>query len=285
MRKYTAVFLLTFLTMTSFQLFAAQATLDKIKEIETTLGASVGYVEMDFASGNILERYNADHRFPMTSTFKVLLFGAVLSRVDSGTVNLDERVFYHPGDLVDYSPISEKHLSDGMTVRELCHAAITVSDNTAANLLLNVLGGPQKLTEFLGNINDPVTRLDRLEPMLNESQPGDARDTTTPDAMAKTLRTLLTGDTLTSGSQQQLMDWMEADQVGGPLLRAILPNGWFIADKTGAGQRGSRGIIAVMGPSKALSRIVIIYLTQTEATMDQRNKKIAELGQVLIQNW
>lgn len=119
--------------------------------------------------------------------------------------------------------------------------AAAVSDNTAANLLLNVLGGPQKLTEFLGNINDPVTRLDRLEPMLNESQPGDARDTTTPDAMAKTLRTLLTGDALTSGSQQQLMDWMEADQVGGPLLRAILPNGWFIADKTGAGQRGSRG--------------------------------------------
>ena len=132
--------------------------------------------------------------------------------------------------------IRDRHLTDGMTVRELCSAAITMSDNTAANLLLTTIGGPKELTAFLHNMGDHVTRLDRWEPELNEAIPNDERDTTMPVAMATTLRKLLTGELLTLASRQQLIDWMEADKVAGPLLRSALPAGWFIADKSGAGE-------------------------------------------------
>ncbi|MHB7782250.1 class A beta-lactamase, partial [Klebsiella pneumoniae] len=183
------------------------------------------------------------------------------------------------------SPVTEKHLTDGMTVRELCSAAITMSDNTAANLLLTTIGGPKELTAFLHNMGDHVTRLDRWEPELNEAIPNDERDTTMPAAMATTLRKLLTGELLTLASRQQLIDWMEADKVTGPLLRSALPAGWFIADKSGAGERGSRGIIAALGPDGKPSRIVVIYTTGSQATMDERNRQIAEIGASLIKHW
>lgn len=285
MKKYIFTVFFIFLTTFSLPIFSTQTTLDKIKEIEASLGAQVGYVAMDFSSGHILESYNSVNRFPMMSTFKVLLCASVLSLVDSGSENLDNRIFYHYSNLVEYSPITEKHVLDGMTVGELCHAAITMSDNTAANLLLKQIGGPEKLTIFLRDIGDNLTRLDRWEPLLNEAIPDDVRDTTTPEAMAKTLNKLLSGKVLTVNSRQQLMNWMESDQVGETLLRSILPEGWFIADKTGAGEQGSRGIIAVIGPDRNSSRIIIIYLTGTKATMKERNEKIADIGLTLIQNW
>lgn len=219
------------------------------------------------------------------STFKVLLCGAVLSRVDAGEEQLDRRIHYRQQDLVEYSPVTEKHLTDGLTVGELCAAAITLSDNTAANLLLTTLGGPQGLTSFLRHSGDQTSRLDRWETELNEARPGDVRDTTTPQAMARTLRNLLTGRVLSSASQQQLQRWMVEDKVAGPLLRSVLPAGWFIADKTGAGNRGSRGIIAALGPDGKAARIVVIYLTGTPATMDERNKQIAAIGATLVTHW
>lgn len=265
--------------------FAQQATLEKIKDAEGQLNARVGYTELDLDSGQILENYRSAERFPMMSTFKVLLCGAVLSRVDRGLEQLDRRIKYRQSDLVEYSPVTEKHLVEGMTVAELCRAAITMSDNTAANLLLSVIGGPQGLTAFLRHTGDHVTRLDRWEPALNEALPGDVRDTTTPEVMAKTLRQLLTGKILKATSRQQLTDWMVADKVAAPLLRSVLPPGWFIADKTGAGERGSRGIIAALGPDGKPSRIVVIYLTENDASMDERNKQIAEIGASLIKHW
>ncbi|HIG3947317.1 class A beta-lactamase [Klebsiella pneumoniae] len=201
------------------------------------------------------------------------------------TITLINASIILKNDLVEYSPVTEKHLTDGMTVRELCSAAITMSDNTAANLLLTTIGGPKELTAFLHNMGDHVTRLDRWEPELNEAIPNDERDTTMPAAMATTLRKLLTGELLTLASRQQLIDWMEADKVAGPLLRSALPAGWFIADKSGAGERGSRGIIAALGPDGKPSRIVVIYTTGSQATMDERNRQIAEIGASLIKHW
>nr|AHZ59406.1 SpyTag-beta-lactamase-SpyCatcher [synthetic construct] len=260
-------------------------TLVKVKDAEDQLGARVGYIELDLNSGKILESFRPEERFPMMSTFKVLLCGAVLSRIDAGQEQLGRRIHYSQNDLVEYSPVTEKHLTDGMTVRELCSAAITMSDNTAANLLLTTIGGPKELTAFLHNMGDHVTRLDRWEPELNEAIPNDERDTTMPAAMATTLRKLLTGELLTLASRQQLIDWMEADKVAGPLLRSALPAGWFIADKSGAGERGSRGIIAALGPDGKPSRIVVIYTTGSQATMDERNRQIAEIGASLIKHW
>ena len=269
----------------SFQALAHPATLDKVREAERTLNARVGFVEMEASSGRILERYRADERFPLMSTFKVLVCAAVLSRVDAGDEKLDRRIKYNASDIVDYSPETQKHLQDGMTLGELCDAAITLSDNTAGNLLLSAVGGPAGLTAFLRKTGDRVTRLDRWETELNQALPGDPRDTTTPEDMTSTLRLLLTGDALSPASRQQLQTWMENDKVGGPLLRSALPDGWYIADKTGAGENGSRGIVALTGPDRERSRLVVIYMTGTEATMDARNKAIAEIGADLYKQW
>lgn len=283
--RHSRIFLILIFSTLCLPAFAVPTTLDKIKEIESQLNARVGYVQLDFSNGLLIEGYRSQERFPMMSTFKVLLCSAVLSRVDSGLEQLDRRIRYHQRDLIEYSPVTKEHLSEGMTVAELCNATITMSDNTAANLLLSSIGGPKELTKFLRKVDDQTTRIDRWEPMLNESLPEDKRDTTTPEAMSKTLFTLLTGKALTASSRQQLIDWMEADKVGGPLLRSVLPKGWFIADKTGAGEHGSRGIVAVLGPDGKPSRIVIIYLTGSSASMDERNKQIAEIGALLIQYW
>lgn len=283
--RHFRIFLILLLSTLCLPAFAVPTTLDKIKEIESQLNARVGYAQLDFSNGLLIEGYRSQERFPMMSTFKVLLCSAVLSRVDSGLEQLNRRIRYRQSDLIEYSPITKEHLSEGMTVAELCNATITMSDNTAANLLLSSIGGPKELTKFLRKVNDQTTRLDRWEPMLNESLSEDERDTTTPEAMSKTLFTLLTGKALTASSQQQLINWMEADKVGDPLLRSVLPKGWFIADKTGAGEQGSRGIVAVLGPDGKPSRIVIIYLTGSSATMDERNKQIAEIGASLIQYW
>ena len=264
---------------------AHPVTQETVKKAEDQLNARVGYAEVALANGQILGSYRPQERFPMLSTFKVLLCGAILSRVDAGQEQLARRIRYRQQDLVEYSPVTEKHLTDGMTLAELCSAAITMSDNTAGNLLLSAIGGPSELTAFLRKAGDQATRLDRWETALNEALPGDEHDTTTPEAMAQILRQLLTGKILTPASQKQLMAWMEADKVGGPLIRSVLPSGWYIADKTGAGERGSRGIIAALGPDGKPTRIVVIYITGTQATMDERNKKIADIGASLIKHW
>ncbi|QNK08911.1 PLA/ORN/TER family class A beta-lactamase [Enterobacter sp. JUb54] len=283
--RHSRFALLPLLAALALPAWAHEATISRVKTAESQLQGRVGYAELDLTTGRLLAGYRADQRFPMMSTFKVLLCGAVLARVDSGEEKLDRRIHYRQQDLVEYSPQTEKHLDDGLTVGELCAATITLSDNTAANLLLTAIGGPQGLTAFLRHSGDRTSRLDRREPELNAAVPGDVRDTTTPQAMATTLRRLLTGGVLSASSQQQLQRWMIDDQVAGPLLRASLPSGWFIADKTGAGQRGSRGIIAALGPDGKPSRIVVIYLTDTDATMAARNQQIAEIGATLVENW
>ena len=283
--RYVHLCVISLFACLPLPLFAGPQPLEQIKISESQLSGRVGYVEMDLASGRTLAAWRADERFPLTSTFKVLLCGAVLARVDAGVERLDRRIHYRQQDLVAYSPVSEKHLADGMTVGELCAAAITMSDNSAGNLLLDTLGGPAGLTAFLRTIGDNVTRLDRRETQLNEALPGDVRDTTTPASMATTLRKLLTTPSLSARSQQQLLLWMVDDRVAGPLIRAVLPAGWFIADKTGAGERGSRGIVALLGPDGKAERIVVIYLRDTAATMAERNQQIAGIGAALIEHW
>ena len=190
--RYVRLCLISLIAALPLAVFASPQPLEQIKISESQLAGRVGYVEMDLASGRTLAAWRASERFPLMSTFKVLLCGAVLARVDAGDEQLDRRIHYRQQDLVDFSPVSEKHLADGMTVGELCAAAITMSDNSAGNLLLKSVGGPAGLTAFLRQIGDNVTRLDRWETELNEALPGDVRDTTTPASMATTLRKLLT---------------------------------------------------------------------------------------------
>lgn len=257
---------------------------DRAIEAEQKLQARVGYHMLDLTSGEAAG-YRSDERFPMLSTFKVPLCAAVLARVDAGEEDLDRRIGYASGDLVEYSPVTELHVGEGMTLSALCDAAITMSDNTAANLLLETIGGPEGLTTFLRATGDQISRLDRWETELNEALPGDPRDTTTPRAMGATLHRLLFGDALSESGRKTLITWMENNLVADDLIRASLPHGWYIADKSGAGARGARAIVGVLGPEGRPERIVAIYMTETSTSIETRNAEIAEIAKVIVADW
>jgi beta-lactamase class A len=184
--------------------------------------------------------------------------------------------------LVTYSPITEKSLSpETVTFGKICQAAVSYSDNTAANVVFDAIGGATGFNAYMRSIGDEETQLDRKEPELNEGTPGDVRDTTTPNAMVNSLRKILLGDALSVSSRSQLTQWMLDDQVAGALLRASLPSDWKIADKTGAGGYGSRSIVAVIWPPSKQPLVVGIYITQTKASMQASNQAIARIGVVL----
>lgn len=260
---------------------AAETIEQAARAVEADLGGRVG-VALRRHDDPTTHGYRMDERFPLSSTFKVPLCGAILTLVDAGEDQLDRVIGYVPGDLVSHSPVTEAHVADGMSVAQLCHATITQSDNTAANLLLDRVGGPRDLTEYLRAIGDDTTRLDRWETDLNEGTPGDPRDTSTPAQMIDTLDALVLGPVLSDPSRRQLEAWMQADAVADDLIRASLPDGWQIGDKTGAGGHGSRSIIAVIRPPQGGVWLASVYLTENDADMATRNRAIARIGAAMV---
>lgn len=260
---------------------AAQELKTVVAAWEERLDARIGIVLRDTSSDWAITM-RAEEPFAMSSTFKPLLCGVVLARVDAGNENLERRIRYAQDDLVTYSPVTELRLDNGLTIAELCEATITLSDNTAANLLLDTLGGPKGLTRLLREIGDETTRLDRWEADLNEATPGDLRDTTTPDQILTTLAHLLYGGVLKPESAAQLRQWMIDDQVADALIRSHVPDGWVIGDKTGAGGHGSRGIVAFLETPEGSRYMVAIYLTESTADFLLRNQVISEIGRAMI---
>jgi beta-lactamase class A len=260
----------------------AEALSDAFARIEAQSGGRLGVAALDTSNGS-RAGHRMDERFAMCSTFKLLAAAAILGRVDAGKERLDRRVSYAKSDLVTYSPITEQHVGDGMTLPELCEAAITVSDNTAANLLLAGLGGPDSVTAFARSLGDTMTRLDRNEPTLNEAIPGDPRDTTTPAAMLANIRALVLGDALSPPSRDQLKAWLLANKTGGGRLRAGLPGDWAVGDKTGSGDYGSTNDVGVIWPPGRAPLVVTIYFTETKAALEQRIAVLASVGHAIAQ--
>jgi len=252
----------------------------QLREIEVKSGGRLGVAILDTHSGQA-HAYRGDERFPMCSTFKLLAAAFTLKRVDQGQEQLTRRIRFETADLVSYSPATEKHVGgSGMAVAELCEAALTLSDNTAANLLLHSFGGPPQLTAYLRSLGDKVTRLDRIEPDLNHATPGDPRDTTSPNAMLATMRQLVLGTALSASSREQLTNWLLGNTTGDKRLRALLPAGWRVADKTGSGAYGSTNDIGVLFPPGRAPLLVISYLTETKAAEATRNATLAEVGRL-----
>lgn len=249
----------------------------RCRQIEADVQGRLGVCVIDTASGRS-HGYRADERFPICSTFKWLASALVLHRVDAGMERLDRRIRYGREALVPYAPVTEKHLDDGMTLAELCEATVTLSDNTAGNLVLESFGGPAAFTAYARSLGDRITRLDRNEPTLNDWKPGELRDSTTPAAMAGNLREALLGDALSPSSRKQLTDWMLATKTSGKRLRADLPPGWRLADKTGTGALGSTNDVGVLWPPGAAPLVITVYLTETSASDDRRNDAIADVG-------
>lgn len=249
--------------------------------IAERLDARMGVAVLDTGTGRRW-RHRSNERFPLCSTFKVLACGAVLARVDAGREDLNRRVRFEAGDLVTYSPVTKDRVGgEGMTLAELCEAAMTRSDNTAGNIILASLGGPSGVTEFARSIGDSMTRLDRWETDLNEATPGDPRDTTTPDAMAACLRSLVVEDGLSRRSRERLATWLVSNRTGDAKLRAGLPKDWRVGDKTGGGDHGTTNDVAVIWPPGRGPVIVSVYMTETDASFDDRNAAIAEVGRAV----
>ena len=248
------------------------------REIEVSVAGRLGVAVLDTGTGT-LEGHRLDERFPMCSTFKFLAAAMVLARVDAGQERLDRRLVVTRGSLLEWAPVTSKRVGGaGMTVAELCEAAITVSDNTAANMLLASAGGPAAVTAFARRIGDDVTRLDRTEPTLNEGTPGDPRDTSTPRAMAQTLRTVLLGKALSDPSRGRLVAWMTATSTGAGRLRAGLPADWRLAHKTGTGRLGGTNDIGVAWPPRRAPLVMVTYLAECKAPEDAREAALASVA-------
>ncbi len=257
---------------------AAEALGTRCAAIEARLGGRIGVAALEPRSGRRVG-WRQDERFPMCSTFKLLAVAALLARVDDGQERLDRFVRYGPRDLLPGSGRTTAHVKDGgMPMAELCAAAIQVSDNTAANVILASIDGPAGYTRFCRGIGDPVTRLDRTEPALNSSVPGDPRDTTSPAAMARSLSAVLVGPVLTPSSRAQLNAWIDGTETGQARLKAGLPPGWTLGHKTGTGARGSTNDIGILKPPSGPPLLAAVYFTGSAAKDEAREAAIAEAG-------
>lgn len=248
------------------------------ERIERESGGRLGVAVRDAQTGRKLA-WRGDERFPMCSIFKFALAAQVLARVDARQERLDRRIAVLASDMIPYAPVTQPRVGgDPMSIAELCEAAVTLSDNPAANLLLRSAGGPVALTAFLRNLGDDVTRLDRNEPTLNEAAPGDLRDTTSPHAIAQSMERIVVGTTLSSMSREQIVQWLLNNKTGDKKIRAGLPMSWRVGDKSGAGSNGTNNDIAVLWPPGRSPVFVAAFLTQTHADAAVRDQALAQVG-------
>jgi len=247
---------------------------------EANSGGRLGVAVLDTGTGEATG-HRENEFFPMCSTFKVLAVAAVLSRIDAGIEQLARRVRIERSALLAYAPVTKQHADAEMSVGELCAAALTLSDNTAANLLLASLGGPSAVTQYTRELGDSVTRLDRTEPGLNTAEAGDPRDTTTPLAMARNLAALTSGTALSPASRELMINWLVGCKTGDAKLRAGLPKAWRVGDKTGSGAHGTSNDVAVIWPPGRAPLIITAYLTQTDQPDDKRNASFVSIGRAV----
>lgn len=226
--------------------------------------------------------YRADERFPLCSTFKAMLAAAVLARSTSDKDMLGKRVRYAAKELVTYSPITEKHVADGMSVAELCAATLQYSDNSAANFLMKILGGPQAVTAYARSIGNTMFQLERWETELNSAIPGEVRDTASPASMAHSLQHLLLGNSLPAPQRQQLDAWMRGNTTGDKRIRAGVPAGWQVADKTGSGAYGSVNDIGVTYPASGAPLVIAVYYTREQKNADTNQDITAAATRIVM---
>jgi beta-lactamase class A len=255
-----------------------------IAKIEARTGARIGVAGYDSGSNRRIE-YRACERFLMCSTFKFLAVAAVLKRVDERKDDLNRFVRYGQKDILEYAPVTKKHLAEGgMKLGDLCAAAIEQSDNTAGNLLLQRLSGPAGVTAFARTLDDKTTRLDRFEPELNSGAPSDEHDTTTPAAMQNDVKLLLTGNVLSPTSRQQLEDWLTRNETGAAMIRAAVPKDWRVGDKTGRGANGATNDIAIIRPLGRSPIFLAIYSVGSSTPAEARDATIAEVTRVILES-
>jgi beta-lactamase class A len=271
-------FFVSALALLATPALARKASITAITDYERDSGGHIGLYAENLRTGKQIA-WRADERFVMCSSFKASLAGCVLASVDRGKTHLDELIPYGPGDLMEYAPAAKQNVEKGgMSVSDMCEAAVELSDNTCANALLAHIGGPPALTAFWRSIGDQVTRLDHNEPELNFRPPGDSQDTTTPIAMAYTLRRLVLEQALSPESRERLTGWMVGCKTGNNRLRAGLPKEWRIGDKTGNNGKDASGDIAVAWSTRGEPMLICTYTRGGSPTPGQLDAAYREIG-------
>jgi beta-lactamase class A len=258
---------------------AAPVVAEEFGRLETEFDARLEVYAVDTGSGRTIE-HQPDERFAFASTFKALAAGALLAR--TSPAELDRRISYASADLVPHSPVTEQHVRDGMALRDVLAAAVRDSDNTAANLMFAELGGPAGLERDLRELGDRTTQLDRVEIELNEATPGETRDTTTPRAFAADLRTYVLGEVLPADDRALLTGWLRTNTTGDGLIRAGVPAGWWVGDKSGAGGYGTRNDIAVVWPPERAPIVLAIMSRKDESYADSDDALIARAARTVV---
>lgn len=258
---------------------AGASTDPAVRELERTHDVTLGVSATNLATGARLA-HRAGDRFPILSVFKSIAAAAVLRDLDEA--RLDHRVWFPPADILANSPITAEHVGTGITVAELCDAAIRYSDNAAGNLLLREIGGPRGLTAFARSIGDGATRLDRWELELNSAEPGDEQDTSTPAALARTFAGLLVGDLLRPADRRRLRNWMLANTTSGPRFRDALPDGWRLADKTGAGDYGTNNDAGVAWNPAGEPIVIVAMSRRTERDAVRVDAALADVARLVV---
>ena len=254
----------------------------ELAALERAVGGRLGVYALDTGNGARVQ-HRATERFPLCSTFKAMLAAAILERSTRESGLLERRVSYGRSDILPNSPITEKHLGQGMSVSALCAATLQYSDNAAANLLMKMLGGPSAVTAFARTIGDQAFRLDRWETELNSAIPGDPRDTTTPEAMAASLQRLVLGDGLGAAQRDQFAAWLLGNTTGATRIRAGVPADWKVGDKTGAGSYGTVNDAGVLWPPAGAPLVLAVYLTfPAQKDAEGRNDVIASAARIAV---
>ncbi|MFD3696333.1 class A beta-lactamase [Streptomyces sp. NPDC058646] len=256
----------------------------RLRALEDEYGARVGVYERDTATGRTV-LHRAGERFPMCSVFKTLAAAAVLRDLDHDGTELARRVFWTRQDVTDAGGGDvtgrDENIAGGLTVAELCSAAIARSDNAAANLLLRRLGGPAAVTRFCRSLGDRTTRLDRWEPALNSAEPWRVADTTEPRAIALTYARLSLGDALAPRHRELLNGWLLANTTSATRLRAGLSGDWAVADKTGAGAYGTNNNVGIAWPPGRAPLVLAVLTTMPEAAAVRDDTLIARTAELL----
>ncbi|WP_306007541.1 class A beta-lactamase BlaIII [Bacillus sp. MMSF_3353] len=248
-------------------------------KLEKEYDAKLGIYALDTGTNQTIA-YHSDDHFAFASTSKSLAVGALLRK--NSLEALDQRITYTHEDLSNYNPITEKHVDTGMTLKELADASVRYSDSTAHNLILKQLGGPSEFEKILREMGDTVTTSERFEPELNEVHPGETHDTSTPEAIAKTLQSFTLGTALPTEKRELLVDWMKRNTTGDKLIRAGVPKGWEVADKTGAGSYGTRNDIAIIWPPNKKPIVLAILSNHDKEDAKYDDKLIADATKVVL---
>ncbi|MEO6377219.1 MAG: class A beta-lactamase [Caulobacteraceae bacterium] len=262
-----------------------EAPIAAVADYERSSGGRLGYYAENLLTGRKLA-WRADQRFVMCSTFKASLAALILRRVDRRKDRLEDRIYFKASDVPDWhAPVARANLPRGwLSVREMCEAAVEQSDNTCANQLLARIGGPSAMTAFWRSIGDATSRLDAAELELNRTPPGRVENTTTPQAMADTLKKLVLGPVLSESSRHTFTSWLVGSKTGGNRLRAGLPGSWVTGDKTGTNGKDAVGDIAVTWPRSDMPIVIAAYTRGGSPSQQQFEVVFKAIGRSVAEN-